>query len=155
MINALRKIIYHEHHTEHKRRRHTPVDAVESAVDGSLTTISKIPSATFLNVADHDHAEAATPGICDSTGFVTVLHDTVDGSSVGGPPMPEDDKLNVTLFVTPVHDIATLNSRTTFTFVAFGSPCMTSMRASCPGKNLVSIGSGATHSVVGTNALIP
>jgi len=141
--------------TERRRHEHTPVDAVPSSEVGLWRIISKIPSATFVKVPDQEKVEGETPEIGEVTGFVGVPHTTVEGSSTGCPPIPEDDILNFKLLVILVHDIGTLNSSTMSMVVAFVSPGVTWMRASCPGRNRVSIGGGETHSLWSTRALMP
>lgn len=122
---------------------------------GLFTIISKIPSGTLVNVADHEKAEGGAPTTPVITGFVTGLHATEFASNVGGPPIPEEDMLNEMLFVTLVHNMVVSNSRTMLIVVEFGSPGNAVMRASWPGRNRVSIGRGGTHSVVGTRTFIP
>ena len=137
------------------KRRLTPVDAVPSAVLGLFTMISRIPSGTLSNVADHEKTEGAAAMTSVATGFVIVLHTTEFASNVGGPPIPEDDMLRVILSVTLAHDMAVVNSRAMLTIVAFACPDVTVMRASWPGKKPDIMGGGGTHSVLGTRTFIP
>ena len=74
---------------------------------------------------------------------------------VGVDPCPEDDILNDSELVMLSQSMAMLNSKVMSTVVAFVSVDSAGTRASCPGRNPVSVGLGPIHSVSGTRARKP
>jgi len=141
-------------HSKRKQNTQTFVP-LPLAANGLLRVILRIPSGTFCNVADHDHADTLPPEIGDGSGFVTFAQTMLLCKTVGFPPIPDDDILKDIAPVTLSQFIAVLNWNEISSVVAFASPASASTLASCPGRNFVNTGGGGTHSVTGTSALNP